>query len=109
MNKTDHIFLGVGSDEVIDLLMRVCISPGPRGDSILITPPTYGMYAVCAQVNDVRVVKTPLELGGENGEGGERGRFSVCEDEILRTVESDKSIKLVFLCSPGNPTGTSIL
>ena len=79
-NGTDHIFLGVGSDEVIDLLMRVCIVPGK--EKILTTPPTYGMYAVCAQVNDVGIVKVPLELSGDNGEGGEKGRFSVRVDEV---------------------------
>ena len=79
-NGTDHIFLGVGSDEVIDLLMRVCIVPGK--EKILTTPPTYGMYAVCAQVNDVGIVKVHLELSGDNGEGGENGRFSVRVDEV---------------------------
>jgi histidinol-phosphate aminotransferase len=76
----DHVFLGVGSDEVIDLLIRICVIPGK--DKILITPPTYGMYAVCAQVNDVGVVKVPLELGGAGGEGGEKGRFSLRLDEV---------------------------
>lgn len=60
--KVDHIFLGVGSDEVIDLLMRICVVPGR--EKILITPPTYGMYSVCAQVNDVGVVKVPLNVEG---------------------------------------------
>ena len=101
-----NIFLGVGSDEVIDLLMRVCVTPGK--EKILITPPTYGMYAVCAQVNDVGVVKVPLELSGDKGEGGETGRFSLKVDQIKKTVDADPSIKLVFLCSPGNPTGTLI-
>lgn len=76
----DHVFLGVGSDEVIDLLMRVCVAPGK--EKVLITPPTYGMYAVCAQVNDVGVVKCPLELSGANGEGGLTGRFSLKVDEV---------------------------
>jgi len=58
----EYIFLGVGSDEVIDLLMRVCCAPGK--DKILITPPTYGMYTVCAHVNDVPVVKVPLDVAG---------------------------------------------
>ena len=58
----ENIFLGVGSDEVIDLLMRVCVAPGK--ESVLITPPTYGMYSVCAQVNDVGVVKVPLNVEG---------------------------------------------
>lgn len=79
--STDHVFLGVGSDEVIDLLMRVCVKPGGE-EKILTTPPTYGMYGVCAQVNDIGVVKVNLELGAEQGEGGEKGRFSVKVDEV---------------------------
>jgi histidinol-phosphate aminotransferase len=77
---TDHVFLGVGSDEVIDLLMRVCVVPGK--ESVLLTPPTYGMYAVCAQVNDLGIVRCNLELGGDAGEGGERGRFSLRVEEV---------------------------
>ncbi|KIK55054.1 hypothetical protein GYMLUDRAFT_48265 [Collybiopsis luxurians FD-317 M1] len=106
VSGVDHIFLGVGSDEVIDLLMRVCVAPGK--EKILITPPTYGMYTVCAQVNDVGVVKCPLELSGQAGEGGTKGRFSLRVDEVKKAIDADPSIKLVFLCSPGNPTGTSI-
>jgi len=102
----EYVFLGVGSDEVIDLLMRVCVAPGR--EKILITPPTYGMYAVCAQVNDVGVVKCPLELTGTHGEGGDAGRFSLRIDEMKKAIDSDPSIKLIFLCSPGNPTGTVI-
>ncbi|KAI0765240.1 histidinol-phosphate aminotransferase [Fomes fomentarius] len=104
--STDYVFLGVGSDEVIDLLIRVCVAPGT--EKILITPPTYGMYSVCAQVNDVGVTKVPLELNGEAGEGGENGRFSLKVDEVKKAISADPSIKLVFLCSPGNPTGTLI-
>ncbi|KAF8056661.1 pyridoxal phosphate-dependent transferase [Lyophyllum atratum] len=100
----DHVFLGVGSDEVIDLLQRVCVAPGR--EKILTTPPTYGMYSVCAQVNDVGVVQVPLELSGANGEGGEKGRFSIRVDEIKKAIDADPSIKLIFLCSPGNPTST---
>jgi histidinol-phosphate aminotransferase len=70
----------VGSDEIIDLLMRVCVAPGK--DKILITPPTYGMYSVCAQINDVAAVKCPLELSGAAGEGGQSGRFSVRVSEV---------------------------
>ncbi|EPS97425.1 hypothetical protein FOMPIDRAFT_1031985 [Fomitopsis schrenkii] len=102
----EYVFLGVGSDEVIDLLMRVFVAPGR--EKILTTPPTYGMYAVCAQVNDVGVVKVPLELSGDLGEGGERGRFSLKVDKIKKAVDADPSIKLIMLCSPGNPTGTLI-
>ena len=78
---TDHVFLGVGSDEVLDLLIRVCVAPGGR-EKILVTPPTYGMYGVCAQVNDVGVVAVPLVLSGAEGEGGERGRFSLDVEEV---------------------------
>ncbi|SCZ89553.1 BZ3500_MvSof-1268-A1-R1_Chr9g10451 [Microbotryum saponariae] len=100
--STDHIFLGVGSDEVIDLLIRITCAP--QKDRILICPPTYGMYAVCAQINDVDVIKVPLEC--------ERGRFQLDVEKINSTITSAAStpnpIKLVFICSPGNPTGTLI-
>ena len=57
--STQHLFLGVGSDEAIDLLIRVTCTPSSC-ESILITPPTYGMYSVCAQVNDVTCHEVPL-------------------------------------------------
>ncbi len=76
----EYVFLGVVSDEVIDLLMRVCVAPGK--EKIMTTPPTYGMYAVCAQVNDVGVVKVPLESSGAGGEGGGSGRFSLRLTEV---------------------------
>ena len=75
-----HVFLGVGSDEVIDLIMRVCVVPAH--EKILITPPTYGMYAVCAQVNDIGIVRCPLNLSGSEGEGGAKGRFSLDVDAV---------------------------
>jgi histidinol-phosphate aminotransferase len=77
----EHVFLGVGSDEVIDLLMRICVKPGGE-EKILITPPTYGMYAVCAQINDVGVIACNLELESIHGEGGEKGRFSLRVDKV---------------------------
>lgn len=66
------VFLGVGSDEVIDLLFRIACVPGK--DRALICPPTYGMYAVCAQINDVEIVKVNLEL--------EDGNFEPRVDEV---------------------------
>ncbi|CAE6513314.1 unnamed protein product [Rhizoctonia solani] len=95
---TDHVFLGVGSDEVIDLIMRVCCRP--EHDKILTTPPTYGMYGVTAQVNDVGVVKVPLLV--------EKGEFQLDMGGIKKAIASDPNIKLIFVCSPGNPTGTLI-
>lgn len=56
--KPENIFVGVGSDEAIDMLMRIFCYPGK--DNILITPPTYGMYKVCAKVNDVALLSVPL-------------------------------------------------
>jgi histidinol-phosphate aminotransferase len=87
----------VGSDEAIDNLLRCFCVPGR--DKILTCPPTYGMYSVSAQVNDVTVVHIPL-LVNQN--------FEVDIPRILDTLSSDSTIKLVYLCSPGNPTGTLI-
>jgi len=103
----EHVFLGVGSDEVIDLLIRVIVKPGGQ-EKILITPPTYGMYSVCAQINDVGIVKVPLQLEPTHGEGGENGRFSLRVDKVKEAIDADPSIKIIFLCSPGNPSGTTI-
>ncbi|CAO1637279.1 unnamed protein product [Parajaminaea phylloscopi] len=92
----DHVFLGVGSDEVLDLVQRVVGTPSK--DAIAVCPPTYGMYSVCAAVNDLQVVKVPLRV--------EDGDFSLDVDALLQTLRSNPHIKIVFLCSPGNPTGT---
>lgn len=88
------VFCGVGSDEVLDLLVRMFCVPGK--ESILITPPTYGMYGVCAHINDVNVISVPLLDVS----------YQLDVEKLISTLKSDKSIKIVFLCSPGNPTGT---
>lgn len=92
------VFLGVGSDEVLDLVQRVCCRPGK--DKILICPPTYGMYSVCAAVNDLEVVKVPLITEG--------GRFALDVEAVNTKLSEDPDIKITFICSPGNPTGTLI-
>ncbi|KAG1136986.1 hypothetical protein G6F61_009649 [Rhizopus arrhizus] len=98
LKSTKNLFLGVGSDEVIDLLIRIaCV---PAKDKILITPPTYGMYSVCAQINDVEVVKSKLIV--------ENGAYQLDVDNVLSCVKANPEIKLIFLCSPGNPTGTCL-
>ncbi|KDN51313.1 putative histidinol-phosphate transaminase [Tilletiaria anomala UBC 951] len=97
-----YVFLGVGSDEVLDLIQRVVGRPGK--DKIAICPPTYGMYCVCAAVNDLEVVKIPLRVDVPAGE--EKQRFSLDTDKVLENLRADPSIKILFLCSPGNPTGT---
>jgi len=88
-----NIFVGVGSDEAIDLLMRIFCNPAK--DEILITPPTYGMYKVCAKVNDVQIVSVPLTPD-----------FDLCVSEMLGATT--EQTKLLFICSPGNPTCKAI-
>jgi len=88
-----NIFLGNGSDEAIDLLFRIFCEPGK--DNVLIFPPTYGMYEVCAEMNAIDVKRIPLTED-----------FQI----NLASVESviDPFTKLIFICSPNNPTGNSI-
>jgi histidinol-phosphate aminotransferase len=87
----DKIFLGNGSDEIIDLCFRIFCNPGI--DKVLTFPPTYGMYEVSASVNDIKVVKVPLNES-----------FQIDLKE-LKPWLSDENIKLIFICSPNNPTG----
>ncbi|KAH7068653.1 pyridoxal phosphate-dependent transferase [Paraphoma chrysanthemicola] len=89
----DHLFVGVGSDEAIDALIRAFCVPGR--EKILVCPPTYGMYSVSAQVNDVSLVKVPLQLPS----------FDLDVPAVADALSKDSSIKLAYLCSPGNPTG----
>lgn len=89
----DHIFLGNGSDECIDLLFRSFCEPGK--DNVIICPPTYGMYEVSANINDVAIRKA-----------------SLLEDFQLDLVHIetliDANTKLIWLCSPNNPTGNAL-
>lgn len=91
--RKENVFVGVGSDEGIDLLYRIFCRPGK--DRVLITPPTYGMYNVSANIHDIAVDKVLLS---ENG-------FQPRVDAILDAVT--KHTKILFLCSPNNPTGNS--
>ena len=88
-----NIFLGNGSDEAIDLLYRIFCEPGR--DNIIIFPPTYGMYEVCAEMNDVKVKKINLTSS-----------YQLDIDKIEQAI--DPFTKLIFICSPNNPTGNSI-
>ncbi len=89
----EHIFLGNGSDECIDILFRCFCEPGK--DNIIICPPTYGMYEVSAHINDVEIRKAPL-----------------LPDFQLDLVHMENLIdahtKIIWLCSPNNPTGNSL-
>lgn len=91
--NAECIFLGNGSDEPIDLLIRAFCNPGK--DRIIITPPTYGMYEVSANINDVGIVKVPLNMD-----------YSLNKEGIIDSIEP--GIKMAFICSPNNPTGNSI-
>ncbi|KAI5286344.1 histidinol-phosphate transaminase, partial [Ascosphaera aggregata] len=93
----DNLFVGVGSDEAIDALLRAFCMPGK--DKILTCPPTYGMYSVSACTNDVDIVKVPLDV--ENG-------FQLRPEAINEALSSDSHIKIVYICSPGNPTAKLI-
>ncbi len=85
-----NVFVGTGSDEVIDLLIRLLCVPGR--DAVMVAEPTYGMYRVAAAVNDVRVVGVPLDADCQLDVPGMLGRL-------------DGSVRAVFCCSPNNPTG----
>ncbi|PQK10579.1 hypothetical protein BB8028_0002g09000 [Beauveria bassiana] len=92
----DHLFVGVGSDEAIDALLRCFCVPGR--DRILVCPPTYGMYAVSAQVNDVALVKIPLLPAPSFA-------LDVAAVTTALSAPGSDTIKLAYFCSPGNPTG----
>jgi len=90
--QPSEIFVGSGSDEAIDLLFRIFCEP--RADNVLICPPTYGMYEVSAEINDVAIKHVNLT---EN--------FQLDLQAIKKAI--DARTKLLFVCSPNNPTGNS--
>ena len=89
-----NIFLGNGSDEAIDILFRAFCNPGI--DNIIICPPTYGMYEVSANINDVEIIKVPLTVE----------EFQLDTENILLSI--NKNTKLIFICCPNNPTGNGV-
>jgi histidinol-phosphate aminotransferase len=89
----DRIFLGNGSDEAIDLPYRIFCRPGI--DNVVAIEPTYGMYRVCADINDVEYRTVPLD-----------DHYQFAADQLLSTT--DAHTKLVWLCSPNNPTGNCL-
>lgn len=89
----ENVFVGVGSDEAIDLLFRIFCTPGK--DRIIINPPTYGMYKVSANINDVAVDEVLLTEG-----------FQLQPEKVLKAVQPNT--KIIFICSPNNPTANSM-
>lgn len=90
---TENIFLGNGSDEAIDILYRAFCRPGI--DNVVLVPPTYGMYEVSANINDVTIRKVNLTID-----------YQLDLDGIAEALDSHT--KMIFICSPNNPTGNSI-
>ena len=90
----ENIFLGNGSDEAIDILFRAFCNPGK--DNVIVCPPTYGMYEVSANINDVGVLKVPLIPE----------TFQLDEATILKSINA--TTKLIFICCPNNPTGNGV-
>lgn len=88
-----NIFLGNGSDEAIDLLFRAFCEP--RIDNVVAIEPTYGMYKVCADINDVEYRKVLLD-----------NNFQFSAEDIFAAI--DEKTKLIWFCSPNNPTGNSL-
>ncbi|MBK7099676.1 MAG: histidinol-phosphate transaminase [Sphingobacteriales bacterium] len=91
--NAENIFLGNGSDEAIDLMFRIFCEPGI--DNVIILPPTYGMYKVAAEINNVKVIEVPLTED-----------FQMDIQAIADAV--DDYTKIIFICSPNNPSGNSI-
>lgn len=94
----ENICFGVGSDESIDSLIRALCVPGE--DKILVCPPTYSMYSVSSTINDVEIVTSPLIV--------EDNSFQINTEAMLEKLSYDRRIKIVFITSPGNPTGARI-
>ena len=92
-----QLLIGRGSDEAIDLLVRSLCEPGR--DAVVVTPPVFGMYAVCARLQDARRIDVPLV----DGEAGFAPDFEAIAAQALVN-----QAKLVFVCSPSNPTGAAI-
>ena len=92
--ETNQIFIGNGSDEVIDLAFRIFCEPGK--DKVLTFTPTYGMYDVSANINNIEVIKQPLI-----------NDFQINLNQLQPYLDVE-DVKIIFICSPNNPTGNSI-
>ncbi|MEL0642981.1 histidinol-phosphate transaminase [Olleya sp. Ti.3.14] len=91
---TDQIFIGNGSDEVIDLAFRIFCEPGK--DKVLTFTPTYGMYNVSANINNIEVIEQPLI-----------NDFQINLNQLQPYLDFE-DVKIIFICSPNNPTGNSL-
>ncbi|MDE0471272.1 MAG: histidinol-phosphate transaminase [Ekhidna sp.] len=92
--EQNRLIFGNGSNEIIDLLIRIFCKP--RKDKLLTLPPTFSMYSVSALINDVKEVQVPLTAN-----------FQI-DYPVIAPLLSDESLKLIFICSPNNPTGNQM-
>lgn len=86
----EKLFFGVGSDEIVDLSIRIFCEPAKS--NVIIPSPTYGMYQVACEINDIKVKSVPLD-----------NHFDIDVKQVIQAV--DKNTRMIFLCSPNNPTG----
>ena len=93
----EQLLIGRGSDEAIDLLVRAFCRPGV--DAVLVTPPVFGMYAVCARLQGAMLIEVPLRDSAE--------ALAVDIDAVIAAAR-ESAARLVFLCSPSNPAGSEI-
>lgn len=93
----EQLLIGRGSDEAIDLLVRALCEPGR--DAVLVTPPVFGMYAVCARLQNAPLLEVPLRDDGD--------ALNADIDAVIATALAGNA-RLVFLCSPSNPAGSAV-
>lgn len=96
--SSDQILLSRGSDEGIDLLTRLCCQP--HRDQILICPPTFLMYEISARLQEIKICRVPLKQINHS--------IELDRQKLAMTLETQVGIKLIFLCSPNNPSGQSV-
>ena len=93
----NQLVIGRGSDEAIDLLIRTFCESGR--DAILTCPPSYGVYTVCAAIQGARSLTVPLKI--------QDSTVGLDEDGLAEALQSHANVKILFVCSPNNPTGTA--
>lgn len=95
--EVEQLLIGRGSDEAIDLLVRALCNPGK--DAVVITPPVFGMYSVCARLQNAPIIEVPLQ---------DRVEGLVPDLDAVARAAIQGNAKIVFLCSPSNPSGAAI-
>ena len=97
--QPEQLMVGRGADEGIEVLLRAVIEDGQ--DNILICSPTFGYYKTVAQIQGAGIIDAPMTRD-------DSGDYSWDNDAIIKAAASTKNLKVIFLCSPNNPTGSVI-